>query len=238
MSSNFGQIPPPTPEFCALASLKNCCEHSSAYIFDWIFFIFSGNEDTQQVWTEFEFWPDGTKGCRVIALDRCQKLVFAQYLENGWREFNQILDTLYYWQNLCCYSKASFFRKFATELQPLINIRNWFLLNILRKDGQNSTKFCIHIIIDKIYISIIKRLFSQMFNRVTPLNWCQKLVFAQYLENGWTEFNQILYTLYHWQDLCLYRKRSFFENLQQSYSPWFMSEIVFCSISWEWMDRI
>ena len=56
---------------------KNCCEHSSAYIFDWIFFIFSGNEDTQQVWTEFEFWPDGTKGCRVIALDRCQKLVFS-----------------------------------------------------------------------------------------------------------------------------------------------------------------
>ena len=26
--------------------------------------FFSGiNEDTQQVWTEFEFWPDGTKGC-------------------------------------------------------------------------------------------------------------------------------------------------------------------------------
>ena len=91
MSSNFGQIPPPTPELSALARLKNCWEHSSAYIFDWIFFIFSGNEDNQQVWTEFEFWPDGTKGCRVIALDRRQKLVFAQYLENGWTEFNQIL---------------------------------------------------------------------------------------------------------------------------------------------------
>ena len=46
---------------------------------------------TNQVWTEFEFWPDGTKGCRVTALDRCQKLVFVQYLENGWTEFNQIL---------------------------------------------------------------------------------------------------------------------------------------------------
>ena len=32
------------------------------------------------------------------------------------------------------------------ELQPLINVRNWFLLNILRMDGQNLTKFCIHII--------------------------------------------------------------------------------------------
>ena len=89
MSSNFGQISPPTPELSALARLKNGCEHSSAYIFDWIFFIFSGNEDNQQVWTEFEFWPDGTKGYRVIALDRCQKLVFAQYLERG--EFYQIL---------------------------------------------------------------------------------------------------------------------------------------------------
>ena len=60
------------------------------------FFIFSGNEDNQQVWTEFEFWPDGTKAYRVIALDRCQKLVFAQYLENGWTEFNQILYTFYH----------------------------------------------------------------------------------------------------------------------------------------------
>ena len=175
-----------------------------------------------------------------------------------------------------------------TELWPLIDVRDWFLLNIVRMDGRNLIKFCIHFIIDKIYlaivkrhflqicngvtaldwyqklvfaqylekrwtefnqilythyhdkiyISIVKRLFSQMFNRVTALNWCQKLVFAQYLENGWTEFNQILYTLYHWQDLCLYRKGSFFANLQQRYSPWFMSEIVFCSISWEWMDRI
>ena len=130
------------------------------------------------------------------------------------------------------------FCKFATELQPLIDIRNWFLLNILRKDGQNLTKFCIHIIIDKIYICIVKHLFSQTFNRVTALNCCQKLVFAQYLENGWTEFNPILYTLYHWQDLCCYSKASFFANLQRSYSPWLMSEIGFCSISWESMDRL
>ena len=41
------------------------------------------------------------------------------------------------------------------ELQSLINVRNWFLLNILRMDGQNSTKFCIHMIIDKIYIDIV-----------------------------------------------------------------------------------
>ena len=126
----------------------------------------------------------------------------------------------------------------AAELRPLKDVRNWFLLNILRMDGQNLTKFCIHIIIDKIYIAIVKHHFSQICNRVTAHDRSQKLVFAQYLENGWTEFDQILYTLYHWQDLCLYYKGSFFTNLQQSYSPWLMSEIIFCSISWEWIDRI
>ena len=180
LSSNFGQIPPPTPELSALARLKNCCEHSSAYIFDWILFIFSGNEDTQQVWTEFEFWPGRTKWCRVT--------------------------------------------------EPLINVRNWFLLNILRMDGQNLTKFCIHIIIDKIYVATVKRHFSQICNGVTALDWCQKLVFAQYLENGWTEFNQSLYTHYHRQDLYWYYKASFLANVQQSYGPLLMSEIGFCSI--------
>ena len=85
----------------------------------------------------------------------------------------------------------------TAELWPLKDVRNWLLLNILRMDGQNLTKFCIHIIIDKIYIAIVKRHFSQICNRVTALDRCQKLVFAQYLENGWTEFDQILYTLYH-----------------------------------------
>ena len=134
MSSNFNQIPPPTPELSAIAGLKNCCEHSSAYIFDWIVFIFQVRRTTN-------------------------------------------------------------------------------------KSGQSSN-------------------FGQIRPRVTALDKCQKLVLAKYLENGWTEFNQILYTHYHWQDLCCYSKASFFANLQRSYSPWLMSEIGFCSISWEWMDRI
>ena len=46
-------------------------------------------------------------------------------------------------------------RKFATELWPLIHIRIWFLLNILRTIWQNETKFWIHIIIDKIYVGIM-----------------------------------------------------------------------------------
>ena len=124
MSLNFGQIPPPTPELSALARLKKCCEHSGAYIFDWIFFIFSGNEDNQQVWTEFEF-------CQIGPRD--------------------------------------------TELYPLIDVRNWFLLNIMRIDGWNLIKFCIHFIIDKIYVAIVKRPFSKFATELQPLidikNW-------------------------------------------------------------------
>ena len=117
-SSNFNQIPPPTPELSALARLKNCCDHSSAYIFDWIFFIFSGNEDNHQVWTEFEFWPDQTKRCRVTALDKFPKLVFAKYLENGWTEFNQILYTHDHQQDLYKYCKASFFANVQQSYGP------------------------------------------------------------------------------------------------------------------------
>ena len=118
MSSNFGQIPTPTPELSALASLKNCCiyvvttlapsflirsssflqvtmttitsrttlkfgqigprtaelaalehlekilidlkwekscEHSSAFIFNWIFLILAGIKDIHESLDEFEF---------------------------------------------------------------------------------------------------------------------------------------------------------------------------------------
>ena len=67
----------------------------------------------------------------------------------------------------------------------------WFLLNILRTNRQNKTKFCIHIIIDKIYNGILSRCFSQICNRVTALNSRQNLVFTQYLENELTEWNHI-----------------------------------------------
>ena len=41
---------------------------------------------------------------------------------------------------------------------PVFGVSNqvWFLLLILRMNGQNLTKFCIHIIIDKIYVRIVK----------------------------------------------------------------------------------
>ena len=57
---------------------------------------------------------------------------------------------------------TSNFGKFATELQPLqplIDVRIKFLLNILKTNRPIKTKFCIHIIIDKIYVVICKSLF-------------------------------------------------------------------------------
>ena len=197
--NEFEFLPDPTTYFRVICpwvrkkiNILSCC-HSSALIFYRIFYILAGNKDNQQVWTEFKFGSDGTKGCRVTTLDRCQKLVIAQYLENGWTEFNQIwyihyhwqdlsyyckasfftylqqsyspwlmseigfaqilenewtefnqiLYTLYHWLDLCYYCKVSFFANLQ-ELRSLIDVRNWCLLNILRMDGQNLTKFCVH----------------------------------------------------------------------------------------------
>ena len=73
----------------------------------------------------------------------------------------------------------------------------FFLLNILRTNLQNKTKFCIHIIIDKIYGGIVNSCFSQFRDRVAALDSCQNLVFAQYRGNELTKCDQIVYTHYH-----------------------------------------
>ena len=65
---------------------------------------------------------------------------------------------------------SSNFSKFATELRPLIDVRIYFLLNILKTYRPIKTKFCIHIIIDKIDVGIVNRGFSQICNRVMALD--------------------------------------------------------------------
>ena len=66
---------------------------------------------------------------------------------------------------------SSNFGKFATDLRPLIDVRIKFLLNILKTNRPIKTKFCIHIITDKIYVVICKSLFFlQICNRVTALD--------------------------------------------------------------------
>ena len=57
MDLNFGPTPPPTTELAALERLKidvQSCDHSSAFIFGWIFFILAGNEDNHKSLDEFE----------------------------------------------------------------------------------------------------------------------------------------------------------------------------------------
>ena len=60
--------------------------------------------------------------------------------------------------------------KFATELRSLIDVRIEFLFNILKMYRPIKTKFCIHIIIDKIDVGIVNHCFSQVCNRVTALD--------------------------------------------------------------------
>ena len=57
---------------------------------------------------------------------------------------------------------SSNFGKFATELLPLIDVRIEFLLNILKTNRPIKTKFCIYIIIDKIYFGIVNRFFRKL----------------------------------------------------------------------------
>ena len=65
---------------------------------------------------------------------------------------------------------SSNFSKFATELRPLIDIRIEFLFNILKTYRPIKTKFCKHIIVDKIYFGIVNRCFSQIGKKVTALD--------------------------------------------------------------------
>ena len=61
------------------------------------------------------------------------------------------------------------FGKFATELLPLIDVRIEFLLNILKTNRPIKTKFCIHIIIDKIYFGNVNRCFRKLARELRPL---------------------------------------------------------------------
>ena len=73
------------------------------------------------------------------------------------------------------------FCKFATELLPLIDARIQFLFNILRINGQNLTKFCIHINIDKIYVGVVIRHFCKFATDLRLLIYFRIQVFVQYL---------------------------------------------------------
>ena len=65
MSSNFGQIGPPTTELVALERLRNIpidlirgkwCFHFFSVVFDWILLILSCNKNKHESLDEFEFF--------------------------------------------------------------------------------------------------------------------------------------------------------------------------------------
>ena len=124
----------------------------------------------------------------------------------------------------------------AVELWPLKDVRNWFLLNILRMDGQNLTKFCIHIIIDKTYIATVKRHFSQICNRVTALDRCQNWFLLNIMRmdgQNLTKFciHFIIDKIY----VCIVK--GYFLQICNRVTALDVRN-CFCSISWEWIDRI
>ena len=64
---------------------------------------------------------------------------------------------------------SSSFGKFATELLPLIYVRIEFLFNISKTNRRIKTKFCKHIIIDKIYFGIVNHFFRKLARELRPL---------------------------------------------------------------------
>ena len=85
-------------------------------------------------------------------------------------------------------------------------------------NGQNVTKFCIHII-DKIYVGIVTRHFSQILQQLRPLIYFRiEFLFNILRMNGQnlTKFciHVIIDKIYHGVV-----NHHFFANLQQSHGP-------------------
>ena len=78
------------------------------------------------------------------------------------------------------------FRTFVTELWSLICAQILFLLNILRTNGQNFTKFYICIYIDKINVGIVTHHFSHVFPE--SLIYAKISVLFNILRTNWQNF--------------------------------------------------
>ena len=109
----------------------------------------------------------------VMACDLRQNFVSVQYLENKWTEFHRISPNFIYAFILTRSTLVLLhiiFHTFVQELWPLIYSKNWFPINILRKNGQILTKLYINIFPDKIYNGIVSCHFSQISKRVWALD--------------------------------------------------------------------
>ena len=77
----------------------------------------------------------------------------------------------------------------------MTNVKILFLLNILRMNGWNLTKFVMCIDFEEILVGIIMHTIAQIYKRVIALDLSKYFVFAHFLQNEWMEFNKGLYTL-------------------------------------------
>ena len=68
---NFGLIPSPSTEVAALERLKSqyCCDHSSSFIIDWIFFILADNEESHKIMDGFKIRKIGPGTAELAALE-------------------------------------------------------------------------------------------------------------------------------------------------------------------------
>ena len=100
------------------------------------------------------------------------------------------------------------FSTFVSELLPLIYAKIWFQFNILRRNGQNFTKFYICIHFDNIYIGIVKHHFFHICTRVMALELYQNLM-------SWP---MCLSSLHAWKNFMICPLQMFFDIFFSKYS--------------------
>ena len=127
MSSNFGQIPTPTPKLSALARLKNCCIMSPSFLIGSSLFL-QVRRTTIKSRPSSKFDQIGPCTAELAALGRLEKSPLTYNGKNlvntlapsfliGSSSFLQVTRScMKAWMSLN-------FGKFATELQPLIDVR-------------------------------------------------------------------------------------------------------------------
>ena len=105
--------------------MEESCEHSSSFIFDWINLILAGNEDMHESLIELKFRPDTTTNSELSALARLKNCCehSSAYI------FDWIFFIFQVTRTTNKSGQSSDFGQIEpndAELQPLINVRNWF----------------------------------------------------------------------------------------------------------------
>ena len=175
---------------------------------------------------------------RVTALVWHQNLGFAQYLENELTKWDQTLLTHYHWQDLHWYCKSLFFANLQQSYGPWLMSEFGFYSISLERIDRIRPNFVYTSSLTISTLDLYIFVFRGIATELRPLIHARICIFTQYLVNELTKWDQSLYNHYHWQDLHWYCNSLFCANLQQSYGPCLTSKFGFCSISWEWINKM